>query len=131
MLLEHSNLSPSPKTFHILSIGNANMDLLMKLPRIPLEDEKIQATEIEERPGGSASNYAVAASRLGLQTGFIGCVGQDEHGKNLALALTKENVDIQYLQNDSSKLGAKRRINRPNSRNMLDQLLVEDEPSLA
>ena len=114
MLLEHSNLSPSPKTFHILSIGNANMDLLMKLPCIPLEDEKIQATEIEERPGGSASNYAVAASRIGLQTGFIGCVGQDEHGKNLALALTKENVDIQYLQNDSSRTGLALVFSAPN-----------------
>ncbi len=28
--------------------------------------------------GGSVSNILVAASKLGLKTGFIGCVGDDE-----------------------------------------------------
>lgn len=48
-------------------------------------------------PGGAPANVAVAASRLGASTGFIGKVGNDVFGKSLAEVLEKENVDTTGL----------------------------------
>lgn len=44
-------------------------------------------------PGGAPANVAVAASRLGAHTAFIGKAGKDMHGKFLKSVLEKENVD--------------------------------------
>ena len=48
-------------------------------------------------PGGAPANVAVAASRLGAHTAFIGKAGKDMHGKFLKSVLEKENVDIILL----------------------------------
>lgn len=48
-------------------------------------DEVLEALErhgkfVSRSPGGSAANTAVAMSRLGFKTGFLGQVGEDENG---------------------------------------------------
>jgi len=48
-------------------------------------------------PGGAPANVAVAASRLGAETGFIGKVGNDAFGRKLAVTLTKEGVNTDGL----------------------------------
>lgn len=48
-------------------------------------------------PGGAPANVAVAAARLGAETGFIGKVGNDAFGRILAETLRKEGVDISGL----------------------------------
>lgn len=51
-------------------------------------------------PGGAPANVAVAASRLGASTGFIGKVGEDAFGHGLAETLRKDNVNISGLYYD-------------------------------
>ena len=53
-------------------------------------------------PGGAPANVAVAAARLGAETGFIGKVGNDSFGHFLAETLKKEGVDVRglYLDDD-------------------------------
>ena len=48
-------------------------------------------------PGGAPANVAVAAARLGAETGLIGKVGNDAFGRILAETLKKEGVDISGL----------------------------------
>lgn len=48
-------------------------------------------------PGGAPANVAVAASRLGASTGFIGKVGNDAFGRSLAVTLSKEGVNTDGL----------------------------------
>lgn len=48
-------------------------------------------------PGGAPANVAVAAARLGADTGFIGKVGNDAFGRGLAETLRKEGVDTSGL----------------------------------
>lgn len=48
-------------------------------------------------PGGAPANVAVAAARLGADTGFIGKVGNDAFGRGLADTLRKEGVDTSGL----------------------------------
>ena len=48
-------------------------------------------------PGGAPANVAVAASRLGAHTAFIGKAGNDMHGEFLRSVLQKENVDTKGM----------------------------------
>ncbi len=54
-------------------------------------------------PGGAPANVAVAASRLGAATGFIGKVGNDAFGRSLAETLKKDNVNTKGLYFDDSQ----------------------------
>lgn len=51
-------------------------------------------------PGGAPANLAVAASRLGAKTAFIGKVGQDSFGDYLKSVLAENHVDVSALQTD-------------------------------
>lgn len=46
---------------------------------------------------GNAANAAVAAARLGLSSGFVSNVGNDQHGKDILATFTKEGVDTKYI----------------------------------
>lgn len=48
-------------------------------------------------PGGAPANVAVAASRLGAETGFIGKIGRDAFGTQLRETLEKDHVDTACL----------------------------------
>ena len=54
-------------------------------------------------PGGAPANVAVAASRLGAHTAFIGKVGNDRFGAALETVLKKEGVDTAGLYVDDSE----------------------------
>jgi sugar/nucleoside kinase (ribokinase family) len=60
--------------------------------KIPYEFNKVIAGV------GNAANAAVSAARLGLQTAFVSDVGEDERGKNIFTALTKEAVDTRFIR---------------------------------
>ena len=53
-------------------------------------------------PGGAPANVAVAASRLGAHTAFIGKAGEDMHGEFLRSVLKKENVDTKGMLLDKN-----------------------------
>lgn len=48
-------------------------------------------------PGGAPANVAVAARKLGAETAFIGCVGDDAFGRILVSTLNKFGVDSSAL----------------------------------
>ena len=49
-------------------------------------------------PGGAPANVAVAASKLGVESAFIGCVGDDLYGKLLRKTLEENGVGVSGLQ---------------------------------
>ena len=49
-------------------------------------------------PGGAPANVAVAASKLGAEAAFIGCVGNDAYGRFLRDTLVRYGVDTSGLQ---------------------------------
>ena len=53
--------------------------------------------EFRAFPGGAPANVAVAASRLGAETGFIGKVGSDRFGAYLRETLEENRVDTSFL----------------------------------
>lgn len=60
--------------------------------------DKIPYESSQLVPGvGNAANAAVAAARLGLSSGFISNVGNDDFGKDILATFTRENVDTRYI----------------------------------
>ena len=54
----------------------------------------------DANPGGAPANLAVAASRLGAKTGFIGRVGEDGFGTFLKSCLKDNGVDVSGIVTD-------------------------------
>lgn len=49
-------------------------------------------------PGGNALNIAVLAKRLGAETAYIGCLGNDYAGNHIYESLKKEGVDVSKVR---------------------------------
>ena len=71
----------------ILTIGEVLIDLTQTG-----KDER-GIPQFAANPGGAPANLAVAASRLGAQTAFIGKVGADAFGRYLKEVLAENKVD--------------------------------------
>jgi fructokinase len=70
-------------------------EILIDLTQSGVTDKEIPI--YNANPGGAPANVAVAASKLGAKTAFIGKIGDDAYGKFLADTLDKNNVDTQGL----------------------------------
>ncbi|WP_017324811.1 carbohydrate kinase [Synechococcus sp. PCC 7336] len=49
-------------------------------------------------PGGAPANVATALAKLGVASGFVGCVGSDRLGSQLVQILTESGVNLEGLQ---------------------------------
>ncbi len=82
----------------VLSIGNLNMDIYVKVRELPRPDEAVEATEHYIDGGGSAANFAVAIRRLGAEASFLGAVGEDEVGERLLAGLEEAGVHVGWVK---------------------------------
>lgn len=60
------------------------------------------STLFERNAGGAPANFLAAASACGLSTLFVGCVGNDQHGRFLARSLRKAGVGTEALRTTDS-----------------------------
>ena len=75
----------------VLTLG----ELLIDLTQTGADENGIP--QYKAFPGGAPANVAVAASRLGAQTGFIGKIGRDAFGAQLRKTLDEDRVDTSFL----------------------------------
>lgn len=75
----------------ILTLGELLIDLTQN------GTDELGNGQFTAYPGGAPANVAVAAARLGADTGFIGKVGDDSFGRSLAETLRKEGVNTDGL----------------------------------
>ncbi|MEE9594367.1 MAG: carbohydrate kinase family protein [Candidatus Hydrothermarchaeales archaeon] len=78
----------------VVGIGALNHDRLLKVKRIAEAGEEVGVESMTVAPGGSSANTIVGLARLGMSTGFIGRVGNDEEGEFILNDLKNEGVDI-------------------------------------
>ena len=69
----------------IAVVGSLNMDLVMRLPRLPVGGETLTGHHFSTLPGGKGANQAVACARLGGKVRMVGQVGDDDFGKALVV----------------------------------------------
>lgn len=89
----------------IVMVGSANMDIVFTVERIPLPGETLLADSVARYPGGKGLNQAVAAARAGAQTTFIGALGTDDHGAELAATMTDAGIDRSLVRSSSAPSG--------------------------
>lgn len=110
----------------VLGMGNALVDILISisddsllkdfgLPKgsMQLVDKefsnklilKTVDLPIEKSSGGSAANTIHGLAKLGVQTGFIGKIADDELGKTFKQDLLKNNINNHLLSNCSLETG--------------------------
>ena len=81
----------------IVTIG----EVLIDLTQSGLTEQGIP--RFDANPGGAPANLAVAASRLGARTAFIGRVGTDSFGSYLKRCLVENGVDVSGLSVDEKR----------------------------
>lgn len=81
----------------VLVIGNATVDLILSVADLPAPGETVLADQAFRCPGGKGLNQALAASRLGVPTTLVACIGNDEDGRFLAEALADETLSVEWL----------------------------------
>jgi len=82
------------KQLDILCMGETLIDFIGQQPGSSIEDTR----DYQKFLGGSPTNLAVNASRLGLQTALVATVGDDGFGNYIAKRLREENVQIRFLR---------------------------------
>lgn len=81
---------------HIVVVGSINMDLVVRMARLPKPGETVHGDEFQTIPGGKGANQAVAAARLGARVTIIGRVGDDSFGESLRKTLAADGVSIEH-----------------------------------
>lgn len=81
----------------LLCVGDIDMDIIVKVPRPPGRDQKVDGRRVAQTPGGMAANVAVGASRLGTRTRMLGAVGDDAMGRDALDALAEEGLDLDHV----------------------------------
>ncbi|MEM6502490.1 MAG: ribokinase [Cyanobacteria bacterium P01_C01_bin.89] len=98
----------------ILVFGSINMDLVARVPQLPLPGETIQGSHFTTSPGGKGANQAVAVAKLGAEVALIGRVGEDGFGQELMGHLQRFGVDVGAIATD------------PHTSTGIAQILVDD-----
>ena len=80
----------------LLTIGRVSVDLYAEQLGVPLAEVQTFAKSI----GGSPTNVAVAAARLGRRTAVITAVGDDEFGEYVRGKLAGFGVDTSFVGSD-------------------------------
>lgn len=82
----------------LCGLGTLAADILMKVDRLPGKDDFGIVQSTDSQPGGSGTNVAVQAARLGSRCAYIGCTGDDKPGAVVRESLEKEGIDTEGMK---------------------------------
>jgi sulfofructose kinase len=84
----------------ILCIGHASYDITIPFEGYPIENTKNRVDEKYECGGGPASNAAYLLGKWGLETTFIGVLGDDVYGHRIVDEFKGVNVNTDHVEFD-------------------------------
>jgi len=79
-------------------LGSANMDLVVQVDTPPRPGETVFGNSFVTVAGGKGLNQAVAIARAGGEVSFIGTVGEDGYGVQLAALMEGEGISADHLR---------------------------------
>lgn len=82
-----------PHPFRVVVVGSTNVDLVLRMPRLPRPGETVLASSMSRHAGGKGANQAVALARLKASVTLCSAVGADEDGRWSVERLVAEGVD--------------------------------------
>lgn len=85
---------------HILVVGSANTDLVVKTDRFPKPGETLVGGDFYLFQGGKGANQAVTAARMGAQVSFVCKLGRDSFGTQTKNSLSQEGISTEWILED-------------------------------
>jgi sugar/nucleoside kinase (ribokinase family) len=89
----------------VLALGTCNADFLMNVSRFSGADDEVDIEKLRISLGGSAANFAVGVSRLGLNSGIMARIGRDHYASYIISEFKREKIDIERLVIIDEKTG--------------------------
>jgi ribokinase len=87
----------------IAVVGSLMMDLVVRVPRLPVLGESLFGRDFAVFGGGKGGNQALAAARAGAgPVAMIGRVGDDPFGRRIVETLQEGGVDCRHVTRDPS-----------------------------
>ena len=81
----------------VVVVGSSNIDLIMKMARLPKLGETVTDASFVQTFGGKGANQAVGAARAGGRVVFVNCVGDDTYGAQLLEKLRQDGIDTRFV----------------------------------
>ena len=78
----------------VVVFGSINLDLVTRVPRLPMPGETLIGSGFATYPGGKGANQALAAARAGAAVRMVGAVGRDAAADSALALLRAANVDV-------------------------------------
>jgi ribokinase len=78
----------------VVVVGSINVDLVVRVHRLPSAGETVAGGTLERHGGGKGANQAVAAAKAGAQVRFMGAVGEDDFAEQALEELRREGIDV-------------------------------------
>jgi ribokinase len=83
----------------VLSLGSLNLDLEVRVERLPgPDDESLRGREFLVAGGGRAANVAFFAAKLGVPSVLLARMGQDVFGRMALSGLERVGVDLRHVR---------------------------------
>ena len=89
---------PENKKFDAVGFGTNAVDYLIRVPRYPPFNSKIELTDYLQLAGGEIATAMVGLQRLGMKTAYAGRFGDDKAGDFGLQSLRDEGVDVQFAE---------------------------------
>jgi ribokinase len=81
----------------VVVVGSSNIDLVMKMARLPKVGETVTDATFVQAFGGKGANQAVGAARAGGEVVFVSCVGDDAYGAQVRGSLDADGIDTRFV----------------------------------
>ena len=88
---------PKPYSQAHVAIGNVNLDVSLRIPRLPGPEENVRANDFWIGLGGAATNYAIAVARLQQRSMLVARAGREARLLGLLDAIKREGVNVDYV----------------------------------
>jgi ribokinase len=89
----------------IVVVGSVNLDLVVRVARLPRPGETVGGGTFARVPGGKGGNQAVACARLGAEVTLVASVGRDPIAEEALAGLREAGVALQLQESDDDPTG--------------------------
>lgn len=106
--------------YDIVVMGSVNLDIIVNMKEFPKSGDNTFVNSIQTAAGGKGNNQAVSAAKFGKKVAFIGCLGNDDAGKQLRDNMKERGIDdSNVIIKEDAKTGSCVCLLEPNGENTL------------
>lgn len=91
----------------VLILGSINTDFFVSTEKFPQQGETVLGHHFFTTLGGKGCNQASVLAKLGIQTYFVGCVGNDSFAKQALNTMKEIGINVDFVnQNKKAPTGS-------------------------